>query len=121
MSGGDKKVLDKILLFDIDSHLSLSATMLTPVKADGISLDIPRMRDRHHHILFGDEVFDPNFWSGLHNFRFPFVPKGISNGEEFLLDRIENQSFTCKEGLQAIDQLDGLFILVHNFALFKVG
>src|SRR4030067_3845061 len=104
MSGDDKKVLYKILLFDIDSHFPLSAAMLTPVEADGISLDISRMSDGHHHILFGDEVFGPNFWSSLHNFRFPFISKGISNGDEFLLDRMENQSFTGEEGLQPIDQ-----------------
>jgi len=68
-----------------------------------------------------DEVFDPNFRGGLRNFRFPFISKGVSNGKELLLDRVENQSFAGEEGLQPIDQLDGVLILFHNFALFKVG
>ena len=87
MGGSDEEVFYKILFLDIDAHLSLSAAMLAPVEADGISLDISRVGDRHHHILFGDQVFDPNLWGDLHDFRFPFVSKGVSNRDQFLLDR----------------------------------
>ena len=121
MGGGDEEILHKIFLFDVDAHLPLSAAMLAAVEADRISLDISRMGDGHDHILFGDEVFDSDFWGGLHDFRFPFIPEGIADGEEFLLDQIENQPITGKEGLQAIDQLDSLLVLLDDFTLFEVG
>jgi len=40
MSRSDEEILYKVFLFDVDSHLSFSAAMLTPVETDGISLDI---------------------------------------------------------------------------------
>jgi len=48
MSRSDEEILYKVFFFDVDSHLSFSAAMLTPVEADGISLDIARMGDGHH-------------------------------------------------------------------------
>src|SRR4030043_55732 len=121
MGGGDEEILDKILLLDMDPHLSLSPTMLTPVKADGISLNIPRMGDRHDHILFSDEIFDPDLWSDLHNLGVSLISIGISERKEFLFDQIEYQSFACKEGFQPVDQLYRIFIFLHDLALFEVG
>ena len=121
MCGSDEEVHYKIFLFDVDPHLPLSSAMLTPVEADGIPFDISGVGDRHHHILLGDKVFDADFWDSLHNFRLPPVSKGVADGDELLVDQIENQSLTGEEGFQAINQFDGLRILFDDFALFEVG
>ena len=121
MRGSDKEVFHKVFLPHIDPHLSLSSPMLTPVEADGISLDIPCVGDRHHHVLFGDEIFDLDLWSRLNNFRFSLVSISFSDGKEFLLDQVEDQSFTGQDRLQTIDQFNRLLIFFHNFTLLKIG
>src|SRR4030042_5671456 len=121
MGGGDKEILNKIFFFDVDPHLPLSAAVLTSIKANWVSLDIPCVGDRHDHILFNNEVFNLNLRSSLHNLCTPLVTIGLPDGEEFLLDQIEDQSFAGKNGLQPVDQFNRVLIFLHYLSLLKVS
>ena len=54
-------MLDKIFVLGLNPRHSLPPPSLGPVKADGISFNVPGMTYRDYHIFLGDQVLYIHF------------------------------------------------------------
>ena len=58
MGGGHHQLRHKILFLGGHGGFTLATTALGPVQRGRIALDITLIGNGHHHILFGDQIFD---------------------------------------------------------------
>ena len=73
--------------------------MLATVEADGISLDVPGMGDRHHHVFLGNQIFNLDVRRGLHDLGTPLVSIGVPDRDQLLFDHIQS-ALTRQDRLQ---------------------
>ena len=59
MRVGNEQVIDEIVFLDRRRLLAAPAAPLRAVVGQRLRLDVAAVRQRHHHVLRRDEVFDP--------------------------------------------------------------
>ncbi len=62
---GDEQMLDEVFFLDIDALHAAAAAILFAVGGGREALDVALMADGDDHVLFGDEVFDGDFFLGI--------------------------------------------------------
>src|SRR6185369_3606465 len=98
----DKEKFDKVFILGLDPCFAFAATTLGTVKRDCTPLDVARMGDVDHHILFNNGVFKSNL-GGLGN------DLGTARIAELLLD------------LQQLPLDDGKYLRLRTENLLQTG
>ena len=105
---GGEKSGNKILFLGSHPDLAFAAAPLRTVERDGIALDVPRMRDRDHHLFLRDQILDVDVRRFRNDLRAPLVLIFFPEGLQLILDDLPHQRLGIEHRLQIGDALDDL-------------
>ena len=92
-------------IFILGGHgcLALAAAALGAVERSRVAFDITFAGNGHHHILFGNQVFDRQFRRFIHNFGTSRISIFITNGFQFFHNHAHEQFFVSQNRFQVGD------------------
>ena len=100
---------------------ALAATPLPPVRGDGKSLDIARVRDRDHHVLFGNQVLDREFSLVGDNLGTPVVAKTVGQLGQLFLQDLHAPRLGREDLLALLDELADVLQLLLELRNLERG
>ena len=68
-----QELFDKVLLIGLHGQFAFAAPPLALIETDRLTLDIPAMAFRHHHIFFGNQILNIDLFFGLDDLRAPRI------------------------------------------------
>ncbi len=77
------------------------------------------MRNRHHHVFFGDEVFNRKIEMTANNFGEAIVTVRFADCPQLLADHLEQAFGRCKDREQFGDFVEDFLIFLDQLALFE--
>jgi hypothetical protein len=115
----NEKILDKVFFSRRRADLAFTAAPLRPVQGHGIALDIAFVRNRYHHVLVDDQVFNRDFLGLSDNLCAPLISELFFNLVQLLDDDSVNFPFTGKYRLQSCNQLKRVLMFLQNLIAFE--
>ena len=112
MGARRKQMFDRILVLRLGTFQPLSSTSLGTIGTDGRSLDVTSMTDRHHHVLFGDQILNidvAEFFTG--DLGATFIPMLLDDLIQVISDDLIDIVFITQDTQVFTD-------LIEQFAVF---
>ena len=117
--GGDEQVLDEIFFLGAHRGYALAAPALPAVHRHGDALDVAGMGNGHHHVLFGDQVFEFQVGSVPHDAGAALIAEAILDLEQ-LVPQDGHEQFRFLQNLLVIgDVFNQLLVFLLQFLPFQ--
>jgi hypothetical protein len=81
-------MLDEVAVLHVHSGHTAAAALLLAIGPERQRLDVASLRDRDHHLLVGDQVFNVDLILTRRDQRAAFICEALINFAELLLDQI---------------------------------
>jgi len=120
---GDEEVLDDVVLLRLRAAQSAPAAPLAPVLLGGRPFDVPRVGDRDHHVLFGDQILNVEYAVVLvvRDLRSPRVPESIPQRHQVVPDEPQHAGTALQDLLQLGDPGGHRRVLVIELLALQAG
>ena len=112
-------MLHEVLLPGGLPHDALAAAVLRPVCVERDALAIAKVRERHGHVLFLNDVVEVDIVRGERDLRAARVGVLAAHLEDLLLDDAEQQPLVRKDRLIMGNGLHKLRVLIHDFVALE--
>ena len=119
--GRDEQVLDVVVILQVHRLHALAAALLLTVRGNGQALDVAGLRDRDHHALLGDEVFDVQVLGGIGELRSAGGVELLLDLLQLLLDDVAHQLRVGEDAVVVRDLLAQLFQLGLDLLALQTG
>ena len=119
--GCNEQVLDVVVILQVHRLHALAATLLLAVRGNGQALDVAGLRDRDHHALLGDEVFDVQVLGSIGELRFARSGELLLDLLQLLLDDVAHQLRVGEHAVVVRDLLAQLFQLGLDLLALQTG
>src|SRR5262245_27567720 len=111
---GDADVRDDVLRPGAHALAPGPAATLRFIHCQRRAFDVARMRQRDHHVLVGDQVFERQLDAAIDDLRAALVGVLLLDRAQFLDDHAPQRAVARQNLFQLGDQLDHLFVLVDD-------
>ena len=118
---GDQHVFDKIIFPNRHAALANTAARLRPVLVGQLTLGIAAMRDGHHEVLNGNQVFVGEIFVVVLDNCAALVSVGVAHLQEFFPHHFRETPLGCQNGLKLRDFIEHLLIGLHEVFHLKCG
>ena len=118
---GDEQLVDEILVLDRRRLLAAPAAPLGAVIGQRLGLDVAAVRERHHHVLRRDEVFDTEFLRVQHDFGTALVAELVADGRQFADDDFGDALRTGQDVEQVEDLGHHVLVFADDLVLLETG
>ena len=121
MRVGNEQLIDEIIFLHRRCLLATPAAPLCPVIGERLRFDVAGMRERHHHVLWGDEILDAQIVGIDHHFGTALVAKLGANRRQFLGNDFVD-AFGPRQNVHEIGNLFQQFGIIGNdLVAFQAG
>ena len=106
---------NEILLARLHSRHAAATPLLYPVSVRRHALDVARLGDCDHHVLFCNQILDVELFGGVDDFGSALVAEALANVGQLVLEDLHLRVVVLENVLQLTDRL--LQVLVFLFYL----
>src|SRR5690606_14830169 len=122
---GDEQLVDPVVLFHGGGLLATATTTLGPVFGQRLALDVAGMRERHHHIHRGDQVFGIQLGGVVLDLRATNVLASrrelVAHGDQFVTNNGRHTSRVGQDVQQVSNLVHDLAVLLNNLVLLQAS
>ena len=117
----DHQVLNEVFVLDAGCRLATPAAALRAVRIDRLGLGVTVVRDRHDHVLLGNQVFHREVFFGAHDLRAALVAVLVTDLDEFVPDDAHEAIGTREDVEQIRDVVDDPAVFLEQAFLLQRG
>ncbi len=121
MRVGDEQPLDEVVFLGRGGHPAAPAASLRAVVGERLGLGVAAVRERHHHVLRRDQVFQGNVFGDGHDLASARVAEILLHLGQLLGDDRDHAGRLVENVQQIGDLLHHLAVLVANLVLLEPG
>src|SRR6056297_2804816 len=118
---GDEQVVDEVLVLHARGRPPLAAPALRLIRIQRLRLGIAAVRQRHHHVLLGNEVFDGQVGVVLHDLGATLVAELVAHRLELLADQGQEPVRIGQDKRILSNFIEYLLVFLNYLLLLEAG
>src|SRR3569832_841168 len=121
VSAGDQQLVDEVFFLHRRRRFAAAAAFLRAVFGERLSFGITAVRQRHHHVFFGDQIFETEVLMREHDLGTARITVLRLDRQQLFADHLQQAVWVGVNILQFADAALDFLVLVDDLFLFEAG
>ena len=121
MGVGHPQRIDKVIRLEAGCQLAATTAFLRLENVQRLALDVTLVRQRHHDILRGDQIFEIQADEVFENLGPADIAIGFPNGDQLFTDDLQQTGDTAENFEIFSNLLENFAVLANQLLLLQAG